>query len=150
MASTEALGDAVDHTARAHGSCLCSSVQYTVIGPLRAVWQCHCGRCQKTTGNFMAASGAAAANIDIQQFDALRWYSPSDDSNVAYGFCRRCGSSLFWRVIDQGDQLERWSICAGSLDESTDLTTEAIWFSDQAAPHTHLDPTAEHLRAADT
>ena len=133
----------------ASGSCLCSAVSYEVSGPLRPVWQCHCRRCQKTTGNFMAASSALAADITVEQFDALRWYSPDDDPNVAYGFCRRCGSSLFWRVVDQGGEPEAWSICAGTLDDGVALSTEAIWFSDRAAPHTHLDPAARHLPAAE-
>ena len=132
-----------------HGSCLCGSVHYTVRGPLRPVWQCHCRRCRKVTGNFMAASGAVAADITVEQFDALRWYHPDDDPNVAYAFCRRCGSSLFWRVVDQGDQPEHWSICAGTLDDAVGLSTEAVWFSDHAAAYTHLDPTAEHLPATD-
>ena len=49
-----------------NGSCLCGSVHFKVIGDLRPVWQCHCLRCQKVTGNFMAASGALAANIIVE------------------------------------------------------------------------------------
>ena len=131
------------------GSCLCGSVQYAVSGSLRPVWQCHCRRCQKVTGNFMAATGALAADITVEQFDALRWYCPDDDPNVAYAFCRRCGSSLFWRIVDQGDQPEHWSICAGTLDTAVALSTEAVWFSDHAATHTHLDPSAQHIPATD-
>ncbi len=97
----------------------------------------------------MAATGAPADDITVEEFDALRWYHPDDDPNVAYGFCRRCGSSLFWRVVEQGDEPAFWSICAGTLDDAADLTTDAIWFSDHAAPHTHLDPSAQHLPAAD-
>jgi hypothetical protein len=113
------------------------------------VWQCHCIRCQKITGNFMAATGALAADITLHQFGDLRWFHPADDVNVAYGFCRRCGSSLFWRTVDQDPADEHWSICAGTLDDGADLRTEVVWFSDQAAPHTHLDPTAEHLTSTE-
>ena len=136
--------DAVQLT---HGSCLCESVQFTVTGPLRPVWQCHCRRCQKITGNFMAASGALAADITLEHFGALTWFQPADDRNVAYGFCRRCGSSLFWRTMDQDPAEAHWSICAGTLDDASGLRTEAIWFSDHAAAHTYLDPDAEHLTA---
>ncbi len=132
-----------DHTTP--GSCLCGSVQYTVSGSLRPVWQCHCKRCKKITGNFMAASGAPVANIAVEQFGALTWFSPDDDPNVAYAFCRQCGSSLFWRTLDQDPAAEYWSICAGTLDDTAGLTTEAVWFSDHAAEHTHLDPDAQHL-----
>jgi hypothetical protein len=98
----------------------------------------------------MAASGALTADIAVEQSDALRWYRPDDDPNVAYAFCRRCGSSLFWHVVDQGDRPEHWAICAGTLDDAVGLSTEAVWFSDRAASHTHLDPTAEHLPVTDS
>jgi hypothetical protein len=98
----------------------------------------------------MAASGALAADIAVEQFDALRWYRPVDDPNVTYAFCRRCGSSLFWRVVDQRDRPEHWAICAGTLDAAVGLSTEAVWFSDHAAAHTYLDPTAEHLLATNS
>jgi len=128
-----------------HGSCLCGGVRYTVTGALRNVLQCHCIRCQKTTGNFMAASGALERNITVGPSDMLRWFSPVDDPNVAYAFCSGCGSSLFWRVVDQGDADPHWSICAGTLDDATGLVTEAIWFSDHAAAHTPLDPHIEQI-----
>lgn len=125
------------------GSCLCGGVRYRVDGPLRDVWQCHCRRCQKVTGNFMAASGALLADIAFESDGTLTWYAPDDDPDVAYAFCNRCGSSLFWRVGGpHGDPL-RLSICAGTLDDAVGLHTKAIWFADDAAAHTHLDPTIE-------
>lgn len=130
----------------ARGSCLCGAVRYTVDGPLRDVLQCHCIRCQKTTGNFMAASGALAADLQIEELGGLRWFSPDDDPNVAYGFCQHCGSSLFWKIVDQGTD-PFVSICAGTFDEAPPLTTAAIWFADRAAPHTPLDPAIEHINS---
>lgn len=132
----------------ARGSCLCGSVRYTVDGPLRDVLQCHCIRCQKVTGNFMAASGARDADVDIADDGSLRWYSPDDDPDVMYGFCQRCGSSLFWRVVDQGPD-PFLSICAGTLDDAPPLATNAIWFADRAASHTSLDPAIEHIASTD-
>ena len=127
-----------------NGSCLCGEVRYTVAGPLRQVFQCHGIRCQKITGNFMAASAAQASDITVEQRGALTWFHPQDDPNVAYAFCGRCGSSLFWRVVDQNGDDEHWSICAGTLDDAVGLTTEAVWFSDHAASYTRLDPQAIH------
>lgn len=133
----------------ARGSCLCGEVRYSVSGPLRDVLQCHCLRCQKTTGNFMAASGALEADLSIDAGATLGWFSPNDDSNVAYGFCRRCGSSLFWRVVDPDGDDPFVSICAGTFDEAPPLRTTAIWFADHAAPHTSLDPNIEWIDSGD-
>lgn len=122
------------------GSCLCGGVRYRVNGALRDVLDCHCVRCRKVTGNFMAASGALRRNIAFDADESLTWFAPADDPNVEYGFCSTCGASLFWRVVDQGTAPAHWSICAGPLDDATGLRTEAIWFSDHAAEHSHLDP----------
>jgi hypothetical protein len=133
----------------ATGSCLCGGVRYRVAGPLRDVWQCHCVRCQKITGNFMAATGAAAADVSFAADSTLTWYSPDDDPNVAYAFCNRCGSSLFWRVVDHGDAPPHLSICAGTLDDAPDLRTTAVWFAEHAAAHTSIDPMTERVPSTD-
>ena len=97
----------------------------------------------------MAATGALLSNITFVADDTLTWFSPADDGNVAYGFCNRCGSSLFWRVVDQGDADVQVSICAGTLEGMVGLRTTAIWFADHAAPHTTLDPSIPHIASTD-
>jgi hypothetical protein len=80
----------------------------------------------------MAATSSARADVRLAGEELLAWYSP--DEHAAYGFCRACGSSLFWRASDEP---ERWSICAGTLDSPTHLTTtEAWWVSEAGDYHT--------------
>lgn len=136
-------------TEATNGSCLCGGVRYAVSGLLRDVLQCHCRRCQKTTGNFMAATGASLHDITFDSDDSLTWFSPDDDENVSYGFCNRCGSSLFWRIVDQPDADAHVSICAGTLDGDTKLRTAGIWYADHAAHHTILDPSIPHVASTD-
>ena len=108
------------------GRCLCGSISFTVTGPLRGVVNCHCHRCRRWTGHHMAATSAAVADIELEGESLLGWYHPVE--HASYGFCRECGSSLFWRASDQP---ERWSICAGTLDPPTHLvTTDALWVSE--------------------
>ena len=79
----------------------------------------------------MAASSAAVTDIRLQGVESLAWYRP--DEHAAYGFCRACGSSLFWQATAEP---ERWSICAGTLDPPTHLrTTEAWWVSEASDYH---------------
>ncbi len=125
-----------------HGSCLCNEVRFEVEPPVRDVFACHCHRCQKTSGNFVAATAAPASAISFDAESTLRWYHPVDDPGVAYGFCERCGSSLFFRVVD--DPGESVSIMAGSLDGSTGLRTTEVWFTANAADHVTLDPGVVH------
>lgn len=47
--------------------------------------------------------------------------------------CRRaCGSSLFWRSEDAPEQ---WSICAGTLEPPTRLSTVEAWWVSQASDY---------------
>ena len=104
------------------GSCLCGAVAYRVTGPLRPVLACHCVECRKTSGHHVAATQAAAADLTLTVDRGLAWCSSSDAAER--GFCRDCGSSLFWRRKND----DRISIMAGTLDGATGLETQAhIW-----------------------
>lgn len=110
---------------------MCGGVTYTVSDDVRDVWNCHCSRCRQFTGHHMAATRALAADVIIVA-DTLSWYSPDD--SVAYGFCQRCGSSMFWRAASRSDYL---TLCAGTLDQPTGLhTTTAWWTAEHADYHT--------------
>ena len=124
------------------GRCECGGVAFEVSAELRDVSNCHCGRCRRFTGHHMAATGAPASAVHIGTDASLAWYSP--EPSVAYGFCRTCGSSLFWRSVDRPDCL---SICAGSLDQPTGLRTIEAWWVAEHADYHHRDPgLIEHER----
>lgn len=94
----------------------------------------------------MAASNCRQEHLRLLSDDALTWHHPADDPNVAYGFCRQCGGSLFWKVLDgPGDQAEFVAICAGTLDMPTGLTTAGAVFASEAADYHTLDPNIEHF-----
>ena len=52
------------------GSCLCAAVRYRVDGPLREVVNCHCERCRRVSGVFLAATAAARADLTIDDATA--------------------------------------------------------------------------------
>jgi hypothetical protein len=116
------------------GRCMCGGVRFTAA-ELRDVFNCHCHRCRRFTGHHMAATGTAADNVVFAIDDTLTWYSP--EPTVEYGFCNRCGSSLFWRTSARSGWL---SICAGSLDQPTGLRTAAAWWMAEHADYHTPDP----------
>jgi hypothetical protein len=86
-----------------------------VRGPLRYVVACHCSQCRKTSGNFVAATGAEADRITLEKDATLVWFASSESAER--GFCARCGGNLFWRRrSDPGGWL---SIMAGTMDPPT-------------------------------
>lgn len=125
----------------ASGHCLCGAVSYEVHGPIRQVWNCHCWRCRRWTGHFMAASGCDRSDLRFVSDATLAWHYPADDPNVGYGFCRECGASMFWKVIEgSAEQMNSIAICAGTLDLPSGLHTELAIFVDDAADYHALDP----------
>lgn len=115
------------------GMCLCESVTYEITGPARPVINCHCSRCRRHTGHFMAATAAATEDVVIHG-DTLIWYDATDQ--VQYGFCGRCGSTLFWRTERRPDLI---SIAAGTLTPPTGLETMAAIYADHGSDYHVLD-----------
>lgn len=98
------------------GSCLCGEVKFSVDGPLREVVFCHCGQCRRQTGLYYASTNAAEKDLTIEGAENVTWYQSSEEGRR--GFCKHCGSALFWKYQGQADI----SIQAGSLDMPTELT----------------------------
>ncbi len=113
----------------ATGRCLCGAVRYEVRGPLRDVSACHCEQCRRTSGHFVAATAARQDDFALVEEGGLAWDQSSADARR--GFCRTCGSNLFWRPT-AGDRI---SIMAGTLDQPTGLTTKMHIFVDQVADY---------------
>ena len=99
------------------GGCLCGAVRYNISGPLRDVVICHCTMCQKLHGAVGAHTKAPKSNITFSEQRGLAWYSSSN--RARRGFCKICGSSLFWDPVNQPGM----GILAGSLDSSAGLRT---------------------------
>lgn len=122
------------------GSCLCGGVSYTVAEPLRPVVACHCTQCQKTSGHYVAATQAVAANLTLIKDECLTWFRSSETAER--GFCRRCGGNLFWRKL--GDEFV--SIMAGTLDGPTGLKIENQIHTEMASDYyspSHEIPTVQ-------
>jgi hypothetical protein len=65
--------------------------------------------------------------------EGLRWYSSSDEAER--GFCKHCGSSLFWRHKDAPSI----SIQPGTLDLPTGLKADAHIFVADASDYYTID-----------
>jgi len=115
------------------GGCACGAVRFEVAGPLRPVIGCHCVTCRKTSGHFVAATQAAREDVRLVEDRGLGWFASSDVARR--GFCRECGSSLFFERRDT----PRLSIMAGALDAPTGLALREHYFTAEAGDYYRID-----------
>jgi hypothetical protein len=100
------------------GRCLCGDVRFTLRGALSGVVTCHCKMCRRWHGAPGAYSNTKWDDLEFEEQDALEWYNSS--SFARRGFCRSCGSSLFWQRIGH----PQVSIAVGAIDDPTGLASE--------------------------
>lgn len=121
------MAEADDRPIRATGRCLCGAIHFEIRGQLRDVVVCHCGQCRRQHGAPPSYTAASWSDIKLGGAGHLKWYQSSE--HARRGFCRICGSSLFWEPIGSG----RVSIAAGSLNKPTGLrTVRHIFVADKA------------------
>lgn len=106
----------------ASGRCLCGAVRYAIRGTLRDAIVCHCVDCQHWHGTSPAMVAAARSTIEITG-DELMWFE--QEGKPRRGFCRRCGSSLFWDATER----PTLTIAAGTLNEPAEITVKAHIFT---------------------
>ena len=95
------------------GGCLCGDVRYEVSGS--SLWRsiCYCESCTRAAG----APATAWAGFEKSKFRLLKGRIEIYESSpgVHRGFCRRCGTNLFYRLKQAGNYV----ICAGTFDDSS-------------------------------
>ncbi len=122
------MDENVSTSPRATGGCLCGDVKYEVHGRLYNVINCHCNKCRRIHGHISAYASSKREALILVKERGLKWYrSVKDETPDVYrGFCKECGSSLFWDA--RGD--DYIYISAGTLDQPTGLKTIGhIWLS---------------------
>jgi hypothetical protein len=98
-----------------NGSCLCGAVAFTIDGELSQPSACHCGQCRKQSGHVWSSTWTHQDNLSFTASDTLTWFRASDTARR--GFCRSCGSFLFWQHNDE----DTISISMGAFDTPTGL-----------------------------
>ena len=120
------------NTAIRSGGCHCGAVRYQVSGPLRDIVACHCRECQRVNGSVGAHSRTSNDHLNVIEQRGLSWYRISDKARR--GFCRECGSPLFW----QSDGQPSTGIVVGSLDDTSDLKMLGHIFVAEKASHDEI------------
>ncbi|MBM3545626.1 MAG: GFA family protein [Alphaproteobacteria bacterium] len=113
------------------GQCLCGAIRFRLTGERRNVVVCHCGQCRRWHGHVGAYTRVAQSDLKVE--GEVAWFRSSE--RARRGFCRDCGSSLFWERTDS-DQV---SITAGTLEEPTGLRIVLQIFAEDAGDYYEVD-----------
>jgi hypothetical protein len=97
------------------GGCPCGAVRYEIQGPLAPPSACHCGQCRRQHGALGVYTVAPVERYRIKGDRDISWFESS--TGVRRGFCRVCGSKLFWERVGSV-QLD---VTIGSMDLPTSL-----------------------------
>ena len=124
--------------AKQRGRCVCGAVKFRLPRAPQSVSMCHCGQCRRWSGGAGTIT-AATDGVEIDSGDTLAWYKTSADER---GFCRQCGSSLFWRHADSGDICD---VCVGALEDDSDLRLQQHVYIDRKPPYYEMAGAAMRL-----
>lgn len=110
------------------GQCLCGAIRISASNSSASVGACHCKMCRRWGGGpFMEVNCGRAVSFsgeeNISVFNSSDW--------AERGFCRNCGTHLFYRIKESGEHM----IPVGLLDDGYDLVFKNQVFIDQKPPY---------------
>lgn len=123
------------------GRCLCGEVGIVADANEPKVGVCHCDMCRRwTSGPFFEVSCEKVifeGEDNITKFRSSEW--------AERGFCNKCGSNLFYHIIDSNE----YQIAAGLLDDQAGLSLSLQVFIDHKPTFYTLADKTETMTAAE-
>lgn len=123
------------------GRCLCGAVRLSGTTSELKVAACHCNMCRRwSSGPYFEVT---CENVTFEGEDNITKIRSSDWAERA--FCKRCGSNLFYHLIDSNE----FQIAAGLLDNQSDLRLSLQVFIDEKPPFYTLADKTKTMTAAE-
>ncbi|KIT15118.1 GFA family protein [Jannaschia aquimarina] len=116
------------------GGCLCGAARYRLTEAPTSYGACHCGMCRRWSGGIELGVQVMPGGITWEADETVETYASSVWAER--GFCRTCGSNLFWRLTAEGPMQGMMSLSAGSLDDMSGLLFDTEVYID-AKPDSH-------------
>ena len=110
-----------------HGHCLCGDIRITAKSPANKVCACHFGMCRRWGGGpFMEIDCGTDVSFDGEENISVFSSSPWAER----GFCKKCGSHLFYRIKETGQHM----MPVGLFDDSDGLVfTDQVFIDEKPA-----------------
>lgn len=113
------------------GGCACGRVRYEVSEAFVDANYCHCTRCQRRSGTAASANGKTAPGSFriVAGEELVRGWKP-EGGGFEKCFCSNCGSALFSRHPETGEEL---AVRLGTVDGDPGIRPLKRQFVDYAA-----------------
>lgn len=108
----------------AKGSCLCGAVSLSTKSMNPHVAACHCGMCRKWGGGALMAV-ECNSDVSFSGEENIGLYQSSEWAER--GFCKKCGSHLFYRFKEN----QSYFIPAGIFEQEPDFVLTHQVFIDE-------------------
>lgn len=123
---TKALNDRPDRS----GRCLCGAVSFHATHVPAEFGICHCRMCRQWTGS--ALFGVSVPKEHVRWSGAENIAEHVSSGWAKRGWCRNCGSNLYFQFTAEGTYAEDTEIPLGLLDDPNGFALRAEIYSDEA------------------
>lgn len=106
------------------GKCLCGEISIVVAAVNLEVHACHCNMCQLWNGG-PTMSVNCGTDVSFSNEESISVYQSCSWAEL--GFCKKCGSHLFYRSIDTGEYI----IQTGTFDSAEGFVLNQQIFIDE-------------------
>lgn len=94
---------------------MCGAVRFTAVEAPDTYGICHCEMCRRWTGSALLGVSVPTEQVNWTNEAQIGVLQSSDWAERAW--CRRCGSSLYFRVTEAGEWFGKTEIPLGLFDD---------------------------------
>ena len=131
-----------EETKALEGRCLCGAVSLRAMPKRRHVEACHCSMCRRWGGSAYVGV-QCGADVEFEGAENIVRYRSSDWAER--GFCRRCGSNLFFHYLPAGT----YGLLAGLFPDGALLPLSEEIFIDEKPDYYAFAGERERLTGAE-
>lgn len=101
------------------GSCACQAVKFSIPEAPKTFHACHCTTCKAWSGGVLLSMEVGTnPTIDDPGKNVTEWES---SEWARRGFCKKCGSSLYYKLVVPGPLNGSYYFCPGGLEDWKDM-----------------------------
>ena len=112
------------------GRCLCGAVSFEGRNPPADYGICHCRMCRQWTGSALVGVSFKKDDVTWTGTDAIAEHVSS--SWAKRGFCRVCGSNLYFQFTAEGTYADETEIPLGLFDDPNGFRLRSEIYVDEA------------------